>query len=63
MTKQERVTRLVEAVDFMRACCENGGNHEHAFNLHFDSETVESATLHIERINENIMRELESRMP
>jgi len=56
---RDLIANIVEEIDFVRACMEAGGNHEHAFWLWVDSDKLEKADSEISRIAENIRKELE----
>lgn len=53
------IETIIEEVDFLRACMEAGGNHEHAFWLCIDGDELTAASDALEASAERIRRELE----
>jgi hypothetical protein len=51
---------MVEELDFIRACAEAGGKHQHAYDLVIDLQELEKAKELIEWTAERIRRELEA---
>jgi hypothetical protein len=58
-TIKAAVEEMVEEIDFIRACMQAGGDHEHAFWLMADSVDLPAAAALLRGQAEDIRRELE----